>query len=76
MNNLQIISFEILNRITTKRVGETKFFEHARFLSNLSDLSSQLADSEVKFVLFGIKEDIWVLANHGQPGTKDTWTLP
>ena len=73
MNNLQIISSEILNRITTKRVGETKFFEHARFLSNLSDLLSQLADSEVKFVLFGIKEDIGVLANHGQPGTKDTW---
>ena len=75
MNNLQIISSEILNRITTKRVGETKFFEHAKFLSNLSDLPSMLANYEVKFVLFGVKEDIGVMANHGQPGTKDTWDI-
>ena len=30
-------------------------------------------DSKVKFVLFGIKEDIGVLANNGQAGAKNTW---
>ena len=75
MNNLQIISSETLNHITTKRSGETKFFEHAKFLTHSSHLESMLADSEVKFVLFGIKEDIGVLANNGQPGAKDTWEV-
>jgi formiminoglutamase len=73
MNNLQIITSETLDNITTKRSGETKFFEDAKYVSNLNDLPSLLADSEVKFVLFGIKEDIGVLANNGQPGAKNTW---
>jgi formiminoglutamase len=75
MNNLQIISTETLNKLTTKRAGETKFFEQAKYLSNTSELSSELARTEVKFVLFGIKEDIGVLANNGQPGAKDTWEV-
>jgi formiminoglutamase len=75
MNNLQIISTETLNKLTTKRAGETKFFEQAKYLSNTSELSSELARTEVKFVLFGIKEDIGVLANNGQPGAKNTWEV-
>jgi formiminoglutamase len=75
MNNLQIISTETLYKLTTKRAGETKFFEQAKYLSNTSELSSELARTEVKFVLFGIKEDIGVLANNGQPGAKDTWEV-
>jgi formiminoglutamase len=75
MNNLQIISSETLDRITNKRFGETKFFEHAKFLSKPTDLPSMLSDSEVKFVLFGIKEDIGILANNGQPGAKNTWEV-
>ncbi|MDC1265883.1 formimidoylglutamase [Flavobacteriaceae bacterium] len=75
MNNLQIISTETLNRITTKRAGETKFFEDAKYLSHPSHLESMLEDAEVKFVLFGIKEDIGVLANNGQPGAKETWDV-
>jgi formiminoglutamase len=73
MNNLQIITSETLDNITTKRSGETKFFEDAKYVSNLNDLPSLLADSKVKFVLFGIKEDIGVLANNGQAGAKNTW---
>ena len=75
MNNLQIISTETLNKLTTKRAGETKFFEQAKYLSNTSELSSELARTEVKFVLFGIKEDIGVLANTGQAGAKNTWDV-
>ena len=73
MNNLQIITSETLDNITTKRSGETKFFEDAKYVSNLNDLPSLLDDSKVKFVLFGIKEDIGVLANNGQAGAKNTW---
>jgi formiminoglutamase len=75
MNNLQLISSETLKRITSKRSGETKFYESTKFLSNLSNLPSMLEDSEVKFVLFGIKEDIGILANHGRAGTKNTWEI-
>ena len=73
MNNLQVITPENLNKITTKRAGETKFFEHTTFLSNPDDVTATLANSKVKFVLFGIKEDIGILANHGRPGAKNTW---
>ena len=75
MNNLQIINSETLKRITSKRSGETKFFEHTNYLSSLYDLPSMLDDSEIKFVIFGIKEDIGVLANHGQAGAKNTWEI-
>ena len=75
MKNLQIITTETLNKITSKRAGETKFFEQVKYLSNTSELSSELANSEVKFVLFGIKEDIGVLANKGRPGAKNTWEV-
>ena len=75
MNNLQIISNETLNKITTKRAGETKFFERAKYLTAPLNLPSMLEDAEVKFVLFGIKEDIGVLANNGHPGAKDTWDV-
>ena len=75
MNNLQIISNETLNKITTKRAGETKFFERAKYLKDITHLPSMLSDSEVKFVLFGIKEDIGVLANNGRSGAKETWDV-
>jgi hypothetical protein len=38
MNNLQIISTETLEQLTSKRLGETKFFEHAIYLSSFYDL--------------------------------------
>ena len=75
MNNLQIISTETLTELTTQRTGETKFFEQVQYLSDSNELSSALACSKVKFVLFGIKEDIGVLANTGQAGAKNTWDV-
>ena len=45
MKNLQIINSETLKRIISKRSGETKFFEHTNYLSNLNDLPSMLGDS-------------------------------
>jgi formiminoglutamase len=75
MKNLEIINSKTLEHITNKRAGETKFFEQTQYLSNLIDFPSMLADSGVKFVLFGIKEDIGILANNGQPGAKNTWDI-
>ena len=73
MNNLQVITTETLTKLTKNRVGETKFFEDAKYLTNFDDLTNMLSDTSVKFVLFGIKEDIGVLANKGRPGAKDSW---
>ena len=73
MNNLQVITTETLTKLTKKRAGETKFFEDAKYLTNFDDLTNMLSDTSVKFVLFGIKEDIGVLANKGRPGAKDSW---
>ena len=73
MNNLQVISSETFTKLTKKRNGETKFFQDANYLTDSNDLSTSLSDTNVKFVLFGIKEDIGILANHGRPGAKNTW---
>jgi len=75
MNNLQIISSETIEKLTTKRVGETKYFEQVNYVSHQSDITSMLANSKIKFVIFGIKEDIGILANNGRPGAKDTWEV-
>jgi|TARA_B110000090_G_scaffold300_1_gene330 formiminoglutamase len=73
MKNLQIINSETLERITQKRTGEKKLHEVVQYLTSSNNLLERITDPQIEFVLFGIKEDIGVLANHGQPGARDTW---
>jgi len=73
MKNLQIINSKTLERVTKKRTGEKKLHQDVQYLKNSKDLLERIADPQIEFVLFGIKEDIGVLANHGQPGARNTW---
>ena len=73
MKNLQFISSETLKRVTKKRTGEKKLHEVVQYLTDSNDFLERIADPKIEFVIFGIKEDIGVLANHGQPGARDTW---
>lgn len=57
-------------KITTIRSGETKLGQVVRHSATIA----QLEQSEARFVLFGIAEDIGVQANYGQAGTAQAWT--
>ena len=50
------------------REGETKFGEKVESLFSKDNLTAQLTRSKAKYVLFGIPEDIGVLANRGKAG--------
>lgn len=69
MNFLKIYSPKNIQKLISKREGETKFGESIGFIQELNDLKT----TPVRFVLIGIPEDIGVLANHGIPGTKHAW---
>ena len=61
-----------LHELVKKRVGETKFGEIVNVHQDES-IDSFLKNTDAKFVLFGIEEDIGVLANYGNAGTANAW---
>lgn len=69
MNLLKIFTKKNIQKYVNTRVGETKFGESIGLIQELNDLKT----SPAKYVLFGIPEDIGVVANHGIPGTKNAW---
>ncbi|MBC8754531.1 formimidoylglutamase [Kordia sp. YSTF-M3] len=62
-----------LNTYINTREGETKFGEKVDTLSSQENLIQQLKRSDAKYVLFGIPEDIGVLANRGKAGATTAW---
>ncbi|WP_224482979.1 formimidoylglutamase [Robertkochia aurantiaca] len=55
------------------RSGETKLGEKFQFLDPEGDFEEQLENSDSKYVLFGIEEDIGVIGNHGVAGARNAW---
>ncbi|EDP94920.1 formimidoylglutamase [Kordia algicida OT-1] len=70
---LHLYTRESLNALISKREGETKFGEKVETLSSQENLVEQLQQSEAKYVLFGIPEDIGVRANRGKAGATTAW---
>ncbi|MEM5566289.1 formimidoylglutamase [Psychroserpens sp. AS72] len=73
MDNLKPFTTSELNSILKKRSKETKLGEHISLLPNFKDIYEQLLKLDVSYVIFGIKEDIGVFANYGNPGTYNAW---
>lgn len=69
MKGFKIYNHKTIESLFTKREGEIKFGEKVRFIQNLDELEN----SNVRFVLFGIPEDIGVRANLGKPGAENAW---
>lgn len=69
MNRFKIYNYKTIEGLYAKREGETKFGEKVGFIENLE----QLKNSNAKYVLFGIPEDIGVRANLGKPGAANAW---
>ncbi|WP_115461861.1 formimidoylglutamase [Winogradskyella aurantiaca] len=73
MEYLQLFSQKDLKSLLKTRKGETKFGEQIKLLPNLTNIYEDLKDLDVRYVIFGIEEDIGVRANLGNPGTYKCW---
>jgi len=71
----KLIPFTIndLAKVTNHRSGEIKFGEKMIIVPKGIDKIDFLKESEAKYVLLGIPEDIGVRANYGRPGTASAW---
>lgn len=71
----KLIPFTIndLAKVTNYRCGEIKFGEKMITVPKDTDAIAFLNSCEVKYVLFGIPEDIGVRANFGRPGAASAW---
>lgn len=73
MQNFKLLNTNRLTDLISKRPGEVKLGEKIRVLESSHNIYEQINDLDVKYVIFGIKEDLGVRANMGKHGTKITW---
>ena len=73
MEKLITFSINDLAKITNHRSGEIKFGEKILVVPKDAEPFKFIKNSEAKFVLFGIPEDIGIRANYGRPGAASAW---
>lgn len=72
----KLIPFTVndLAKVTNHRSGEIKFGEKMIVIPKGVDKITFLKESEAKYVLLGIPEDIGIRANFGRPGAASAWS--
>lgn len=73
MQNFYLFTEKEKQLLLKKRKGESKFGEHIQLLPNLINIYDDIVNLDVDYVIFGISEDIGVVANYGQTGTYKAW---
>lgn len=73
MDNLVLFNKNDLKNLLKNRQGESKFGKHIQLLSNFNTIYEDIANLDVRYVIFGIKEDIGVFANYGKTGASKAW---
>jgi formiminoglutamase len=73
MKNLIILTKADKKRIVNKRPRESKFGDHVQLITDSCNIYEQLKNLDVRYVLFGIPEDIGVFANYGNLGASGAW---
>ena len=73
MDYLTLFNTSTLDTLLNQRSGESKFGEHVKTLTNVFHIYEQLKNLDVKYVIFGIPEDVGVFANYGKSGTSVAW---
>lgn len=73
MENIIVLSQNELAKITNHRSGEIKFGEKIITIPRDCDVFDFIANSEAKFVLLGIPEDIGIKANLGRVGAASAY---
>ena len=71
----KLIPFTVndLAKVTNHRSGEIKFGEKMIVVPKEADVIQFLKQSDAKYVLLGIPEDIGIRANYGRPGAASAW---
>lgn len=75
MKHLRLFQQKELKSLLNLRKGETKFGEHVKLMPNLTNIYDGIKNLDVKFVIFGVEEDIGVQANNGKTGTYRCWDV-
>lgn len=75
MDKLVLFNNSDLKKTLNKRSGESKFGEHIKTLSSISNIYEQLENLDVSYVIIGLPEDVGVFANHGKSVTCNTWNV-
>ncbi|MBC9795998.1 formimidoylglutamase [Sinomicrobium weinanense] len=70
---LNLYTLRDVEKMIRHRKGEVKFGQRIRLMNEGQELEEQLGESEAKYVLFGIPEDIGIMANHGRKGARHAW---
>lgn len=73
MKNFKFYTKHDVLNLTRIRRFETKLGESVHVLPEKTSLEAALLQSEAKYVLFGIPEDIGIRANHGTGGADSAW---
>ncbi|MBT8245173.1 MAG: formimidoylglutamase [Winogradskyella sp.] len=73
MQNLIQFTSKDRDMLVKTRKGETKFGEHVQLNNNFTNIYDDIKALDVDYVIFGISEDIGVVANHGKSGTYKAW---
>ncbi len=63
-----------IDALVSQRKGETKLGERIAVPGGES-LENFLGNTQAFFVVIGIAEDVGIVANHGRPGSSNTWNL-
>ena len=71
----RLIPFSItdLAKVTNHRSGEVKFGEKMITFPKGENCIDFLKNSEAKYVILGIPEDVGIRANFGRPGAASAW---
>jgi formiminoglutamase len=73
MDKLILFNTNDLKSLLKNRTNESKFGEHVQLLPQLTNIYESISNLDVRYVVFGIKEDVGVFANYGNTGTSRAW---
>lgn len=73
MKSIELYFKKDIEQLTRKRTNETKIGEDIFVLSSENNWEIELKNTDCKFVLLGIPEDIGVRANYGRGGAHTAW---
>jgi formiminoglutamase len=72
-DKLVLFNQTTLKKLLKKRPAESKFGEHIKMITDISNIYEELKSLDVDYVLIGLPEDVGVFANYGKSGTSAAW---
>ncbi|MGL5888623.1 MAG: formimidoylglutamase [Bacteroidia bacterium] len=73
MNHLTLLTAADIASRTRRRTGEAKLGEYIQIIPQGVDPATAMRNSNARFVLLGIPEDIGIRANYGRGGAWSAW---